>query len=123
MMIMNSSDDFGLERFWDLQSVGVSPTDETAKDNMLQQYINSCLTRDDDRTYVARFPWKRTHPVLPTNISVAECRTRHLVKPSVHNNNSKRERQTVNIGRTNALRVLTRKLNSYSRFILTVTVE
>jgi len=81
MMIMNSNnDDFDLERFWDLESVGVLLTDETAQDNMLQQYLNSCLTRDDDGAYTARFPWKPTHPVLPTNIAIAERRTRHLVK-------------------------------------------
>jgi len=67
MMIMNLNDDFDLERFWDLESVGVSLTDETVQDNMLQQYLNSCLTRDDDGAYTARFPWKSTHPVLPTN--------------------------------------------------------
>ena len=40
MVATNSSnDDFDLEHFWDLESVGVSLTDETAQDNMLQLYI------------------------------------------------------------------------------------
>jgi len=57
MMIMNSNnDDFDLERFWDLESIGVSLTNETAQDNMLQQYLNSCLTCDDDGAYTAQFP-------------------------------------------------------------------
>ena len=81
LMVINSScNAFDLERFWDLESVGVSLTDETVKDNMLKQYLTSCLTRDVDGAYIARFPWKSTHPVLPTNIAVAERRTRHLVK-------------------------------------------
>ena len=81
LMVINSScNAFDLERFWELESVGVSLTDETAKDNMLKQYLTSCLTRDVDSAYIARFPWKPTHPVLPTNIAVAERRTRHLVK-------------------------------------------
>ena len=81
LMVTNSSHiEFDLQRFWDLESVGVSLTDETAKDNMLEHYLTSCLTRDDDGAYVARFPWKPTHPVLPTNITIAERRTRHLVK-------------------------------------------
>ena len=78
LMVINSScNAFDLERFWDLESVGVSLTDDTAKDNMLKQYLTSCLTRDVDGAYIARFPWKPTHPVLPTNIAVAE---RSLVK-------------------------------------------
>ena len=66
MMVTNSSnDDFDLKRFWDLESVGVSLTDETVQDNMLQLYLHSCLTHDADGAYTARFPWKYTHPVLP----------------------------------------------------------
>ena len=43
-------------------------------------YILFLFTRDDDGTYTARFPWKSTHPVLLANITIAECRTRYLVK-------------------------------------------
>ena len=78
MMVTNYN--FDLKHFWDLESVGVSLTDETAQDNMLQLYLDSCLTRDADGAYTARFPWKSTHPVLPTNIAIAERRTQHLVK-------------------------------------------
>ena len=86
LMVTNSSQfEFDLQRFWDLESVGVSLTDETAKDNILKHYLTSCLTRDDDGAYVARFPWKSTHPVLPTNITVAERRTRHLIKQLAKN--------------------------------------
>jgi len=86
LMVTNSSQiEFDLQRFWDLESVGVSLTDETAKDNILKHYLTSCLTRDDDGAYVARFPWKPTHPVLPTNITVAECRPRHLIKQLAKN--------------------------------------
>ena len=81
LMVTNSScSDFNLERFWTLESVGVSLTDDISKDSMLDHYLTSCLTRADDGAYVARFPWKPTHPVLPTNITIAERRTRHLVK-------------------------------------------
>ena len=81
LMVTNSyCNDFDLERFWNLESVGVSLTDDTTKDNVLEQYLTSCLTRADDGAYIARFPWKPTHPVLPSNITIAERRTRHLVK-------------------------------------------
>lgn len=80
MITYSSCTDFDLERFWNLESVGVSLTEEATKDNVLELYLTSCLTRANDGAYVARFPWKPTHPVLPTNMAIAERRTRHLVK-------------------------------------------
>ena len=47
---------------------------------MLDRYSTSCITRDSDGAYVARFPWKPDHPDLPTNYTVAKQRTNHLVK-------------------------------------------
>ena len=80
LMVTTSQSEFDLERFWNLESVGVSPTDDNAEDDMLEQYLTSSVTRDDDGAYVARFPWKPDHPTLPTNLAVTEQRTRQLVK-------------------------------------------
>ena len=71
LMVTNSScSDFNLERFWTLESVGVSLTDDISKDNMLDHYLTSCLKRADDGAYVARFPWKPTHPRTRWKIAV-----------------------------------------------------
>ncbi|XP_065900135.1 uncharacterized protein [Dysidea avara] len=79
MMLALTQREFNLERFWDLESVGVTPVDNLS-DNVLDQYTSSCVTRDLDGAYVARFPWKPDHPDLPSNFTIAKQRTRQLVK-------------------------------------------
>ena len=80
MMLTTPPSEFNLERFWDLESVGVIPTDDSLGDNVLNHYLTSCVQRDQGGAYVARFPWKPDHPALPTNVTVAKQRTRQLVK-------------------------------------------
>ena len=80
MMLTTPASEFNLEQFWDLESVGVIPTDDSLGDNVLNHYLTSCVQRDQGGAYVARFPWKPDHPALPTNVTVAKQRTRQLVK-------------------------------------------
>ena len=80
MVTSSSGTDFDLERFWNLEAVGVSMTTESSKQNTLKQYISSCVTRANDGAYIARFPWKPNHPTLPSNAAVAKHRTQQLVK-------------------------------------------
>ena len=72
--------EFNLERFWDLESVGVTPPSDHSEDSLLNRYSTSCVSRDDDGAYVARFPWKLNHPYLPTNYTIAKQRTKQLIK-------------------------------------------
>ena len=80
MMLTTTPNEFSLEHFWDLESVGVTSTSDSPVDNALDHYLASCVTRNQDGAYVARFPWKPNHPDLPTNLTVAKQRTRQLVK-------------------------------------------
>ena len=80
MMLNLLPNELNLEHFWDLESVGVTPPDEISEDKVLDNYSTSCVTRDHDVAYVARFPWKLDHPDLPTNFTVAKQRTNQLVK-------------------------------------------
>ena len=80
MMTITQSSEFDLERFWDLESVGVSINDISAEEDVLQHYISSCVTRDPDGAYVARFPWRPNPPTLPSNFVIAERRTRQMLK-------------------------------------------
>ena len=77
MMLTTHTSEFNLERFWDLESMGVNPADNSSEDNVLNEYLASSVTRDQDGAYVARFPWKPGRPDLPTNF---KQRTRQLVK-------------------------------------------
>ena len=80
MMLTTPTSEFNLEKFWDLESIGVTPTDDSLEDNVLDHYLTSCVSRDQDGAYVARFPWKPDHPELPTNLTIAKQRTYQLVK-------------------------------------------
>ena len=79
-MLTLSPTEFNLEHFWDLESVGVTPPTDHSEDSVLNRYSTSCVTRDDDGAYVARFPWKLDHPELPTNYTVVKQRTKQLIK-------------------------------------------
>ena len=81
LMLTTTPSEFNLERFWELESIGVTSTGNNPVDNnVLDHYLASCVTRDQDGAYVARFPWKPDHPELPTNLIVAKQRTRQLIK-------------------------------------------
>ena len=56
MLTITQLPEFDLERFWNLESVGVSVSDVSAEVDMFQDYISSCVTRDPDGACVARFP-------------------------------------------------------------------
>ena len=58
MMLLTKPNEFNLERFWDLESIGVTYTSDDPLDNALDHYLASCVTQDQDGAYVARFPWK-----------------------------------------------------------------
>lgn len=72
MVTTASNSEFNLEHFWSLESVGVSPTEDNTDCNILENYLTSSVTQDDDGAYIARFPWKPHHPTLPTNFIATE---------------------------------------------------
>ena len=80
MSIFTQCSEFDLEQFWSLESVGVAVSNICAEQDMLQHYLSSCVTRDPDGAYVARFPWRLNHPSLPSNFTVAERRTRQMLR-------------------------------------------
>ena len=45
-----------------------------------RHYLFSCVTREPEGAYVARFPWRPNPPSLPNNFLVAERRTCQMLK-------------------------------------------
>ncbi|XP_065894502.1 uncharacterized protein [Dysidea avara] len=68
-----------LEQFWSVESVGITPKDELTN-SFLDTYITNNVERLSDGSYSARFPWKDSHPPLPTNFSTCAHRTRALAR-------------------------------------------
>ena len=46
----------------------------------MTEYQRTCITREADGSYTARFPWKPNHSPLPTNLTLCEGRTRALAR-------------------------------------------
>ena len=67
-------------------SSGITPVESThfglSKESFdfLQEYLHNSVSRQSDGTYIVSFPWKSSHPVLPTNKSTCERRVRFLTR-------------------------------------------
>ena len=65
-------------------SNGITPVESThfglskESSDSLQEYLHNSVSRQSDGTYIVSFPWKSSHPVLPTNKSTCERRVRSL---------------------------------------------
>ena len=79
-MITHRTEEFDLERFWTIESLGITPTINDQKEDPLLEYQETSITRERDGGYVAAFPWKKEHPPLPTNYEVCKRRTRSMAR-------------------------------------------
>jgi len=66
--------EFSLERFWNIESVGVTPPDDCSDDSVVDRYLSSCVTHDCDGAYVAR---SQTTLIF---LLITKQRTNQLVK-------------------------------------------
>ena len=70
-----------LEKFWQVESSGVTTLAKRDTDHQfLKTYIDSCVTSQPDGSYSLKFPWKSSHPSLPSNYTTCERRTRSLAR-------------------------------------------
>ena len=70
---------FDLERFWRIESVGVQPSSSEETVDFLKYYQDSSIMLEDGR-YSAKLPWRPEHPPLPSNAEITEQRTRSMVR-------------------------------------------
>ena len=70
---------FDLERFWQIESVGVQPDSSEEMPDFLKYYQDSSITLEDGR-YSAKLPWRPEHPPLPSNAEVTKHRTRSMIR-------------------------------------------
>ena len=81
VMTAHKQEEYDLERFWTMESTGISPTiTGDADKDFLQNYQRSCITRECDGGYSAKFPWKDDHPPLPCSFYTCDRRTRSLAE-------------------------------------------
>ena len=63
------------ENVWETD---LSPTKQSAA--FLEEYLRNSVVHQSDGTYLVRFPWKPSHPVLPTNKATCERRLQSLTR-------------------------------------------
>jgi hypothetical protein len=64
-----------------LESLGITgPTTNNDESSLSREYQQSAISREDDGSYTAKFPWKDKHPALPSNFSICQKRTRSTVQ-------------------------------------------
>ena len=73
-----------LEQFWPVESVGITPKEESTN-SFLDTYVTNSVKRLTDDSYSAHFLWKDSHPPLPTNLSTCIHRTRTLARKLAQN--------------------------------------
>ena len=66
------------ELFWTMESTAISPTSTDQNKDFTVEHQSTCITREADGSYTARFPWKPNHLPLPTNLTLCKRRTRTL---------------------------------------------
>ena len=71
------NEDHNIQKFYDLETAGIAVENNSDK-QFLQEYSQTCINQLPDGSYCAKFPWKGSHPLLPTNSNVCRKRTRSL---------------------------------------------
>ena len=73
------SDECDLTQFWQLESAGTAPVNNTNDKGYLTEYAQTSISRQPDGSYCAKLPWKATHLPLPTNREICKKRAHSLV--------------------------------------------
>ena len=78
-MMGSAEDEFEFRRFWELEFIGIQPSQNDDASEFLHQYQNSSISLKDGK-YHAKLPWKADQPFLPFNAGIAQKRTRSIVQ-------------------------------------------
>lgn len=68
-----------VSEYWMLESLGITDREDTQVDRDFETYRDNNITMSEGK-YNASLPWKDEHPALPTNVDIANKRTRAMVK-------------------------------------------
>ena len=85
VLLFHQEEDDRIERFWNLESLGITDKDSPVEETrFIREYQQTAISREQNGSYTAKFPWKKDHPPLPTNHIVCEKRTRATIKRIKH---------------------------------------
>ncbi|XP_062596767.1 uncharacterized protein LOC134258250 [Saccostrea cucullata] len=79
VIAMHTSVEQALERFWELENIGITDTpDKNDSNDKVKMYQDKCIEFRDDK-YYAKLPWKDDHSELPSNYGIALKRTQSTI--------------------------------------------
>ena len=73
----HEEEEVNLQRFWQVEDTAITPEGNSSK-QFLKLYCISHISRQEDGTYTAGFPWKDSHPTLPDKFIICQKCTRSL---------------------------------------------
>ena len=76
MVTSHTQEEKDLQKLWFMESIASPNPDQ----QFFQDYSSTSVSRCPDGSYMARFPWKRQHSLLPTNFNICKKRTHSLVR-------------------------------------------
>jgi hypothetical protein len=77
-VICSEAEITNLANYWNLESIGLD-SDDDGNSFDIEHYSDTCIEYKNGR-YIASLPWKKDHPPLPTNYSIAAHITRQLAR-------------------------------------------
>ena len=80
ILVSHKSEEFDLQKFWNLESLGIdTPSKDEKEISYLQQYQESSIEFRENR-YYAKLPWKQECDELPTNYNITIRRTENVIR-------------------------------------------
>jgi hypothetical protein len=79
ILIQHKNEEYDLERFWKLESMGVTTDEYTNINNDFSETYETTSIRYKDYHYSAKLPWKEDFPKLLSNFYVTKRRTENMI--------------------------------------------
>jgi hypothetical protein len=79
ILIQHKNEEYDLERFWKLESMGVTTDEYTNINNDFSETYETTSIRYKDYHYSAILPWKEDSPELLSNFNVTKRRTENMI--------------------------------------------
>jgi hypothetical protein len=79
ILIQHKNEEYDLERFWKLESMGVTTHEYTNINNDFSETYETTSIRYKDNHYSAKLPWKEDSPELPSNFNVTKRHTENMI--------------------------------------------
>ena len=69
-----------MKKFWETESIGISPPSNDSEDSVLKEFEQSIHFDDETCSYVVRLPWKLDPVILPTHFDLCKQRLHRLLR-------------------------------------------